>query len=74
MGIFGLKRALGSALLVAGLVLLYMGYQATQSASEGISSTFSGRYSNETILLLAGGGACAVAGAGMLGWSFKRPV
>ncbi|MFU8806792.1 MAG: DUF3185 family protein [Bradymonadaceae bacterium] len=52
----------GLVLLVTGLGLLFFGWQSTQSLAEGVRETFTGRFSNETMAYLIGGGATAVTG------------
>ncbi|MBA2664215.1 MAG: DUF3185 family protein [Bradymonadaceae bacterium] len=56
----------GLVLLVVGLALLFFGWQATESISEGVRETLTGRYSDETMWFLIGGGAAAVAGLALL--------
>lgn len=55
-------RIIGIVLFVVGLVLLYMGYTATDSVTEQISETFTGRYTEETRWYLIGGAAASVGG------------
>lgn len=63
------KSMIGAALLVVGLVLLYFGYNASQSLSGEVSEALTGRFSDRTMLYLIGGAAAAVVGAAML---FRR--
>lgn len=60
------SRLIGFGLLAVGAILLYFGINATQSTVEGISEAFTGRYSDETMMYLIGGGVMAVAGLFML--------
>ena len=55
-------KLIGIALLVIGAILLYFGYNATHSTAEKIGEAFTGRYSDETMIYLIGGGVAAVAG------------
>jgi len=60
------SRLFGIGLLVIGAILLYFGYNATQSAAEGIGEAFTGRYSDETMTYLIGGAVAALAGLFLL--------
>ena len=60
------KRLFGIALLVVGVILLVMGYNATQAPVEELAETFTGRYSDETMWYLIGGAVAAVVGLVML--------
>ncbi len=55
-------KLIGIALLVIGLVLLYMGFNAANSPAEEIGQTLTGRYSNQTLMYLIGGAVLGVAG------------
>ena len=69
------NRAVGIVLLVAGLVLVLFGLNATESVSDSVSETFTGRYTDKTMWYLIGGGVLAVAGALMaLGGGKRSPV
>ena len=54
------------ALLVAGGILIYFGYNASQSALEKVAESLTGRFTDETTMYLVGGAACAVVGTGLL--------
>jgi drug/metabolite transporter (DMT)-like permease len=56
----------GIVLLVVGAILLYMGYQSSQSLGEQIHETFTGRFTDSTMWYFLFGGAAAAAGIGML--------
>ena len=56
------KKLIGLVLLVAGGALLYFGITATESPVEALSQSLTGRYSDETMFYLIGGGALAVIG------------
>ena len=60
------KSMAGAALLVVGLVLLYFGYNASQSPTEELSEALTGRFSDETMFYLIGGAIAGVLGAVML--------
>ncbi len=61
------NRVIGVVLLVVGLILLYFGYQATQTVTEQVTETVMGRYTETTMWYLIGGAASAVAGVVMMG-------
>ncbi|MCW8926868.1 MAG: DUF3185 family protein [Xanthomonadales bacterium] len=60
------SRLVGIGLLALGAILLYFGFNATDSAMEEIGEAFTGRYSDETMMYLIGGGVAAAAGLFML--------
>jgi len=62
----GYQRLVGVVLLVVGILLLYFGWQASESLGDQISQTFTGRFTQEAMWYLIGGAAAAVAGAFML--------
>ncbi|MCC5857351.1 MAG: DUF3185 family protein [Ectothiorhodospiraceae bacterium] len=59
-------QIIGIVLLVTGAILLYFGYQASQSAGEQIVQTFTGRFSDTTTWYFVFGAAAAVGGFIML--------
>jgi hypothetical protein len=59
-------RIIGIGLLALGAILLYFGFNATQSATEEIGEAFTGRYSDETMMYLIGGGVAAAIGLFLL--------
>lgn len=61
-----LNKVVGVVLLVVGLMLLYFGYQSTETVTEQISESITGRYTETTMWYLIGGGAAAVAGLVMV--------
>ncbi|WP_018865163.1 MULTISPECIES: DUF3185 family protein [Thioalkalivibrio] len=56
------SRILGIALLVGGVILLVMGYNATEGLGEELHETLTGRYTDETRMYFIGGGIMAVVG------------
>lgn len=60
------KSLIGIALIVIGVILLVFGFNASQSAVEELTESFTGRYSNETMYYLIGGAVAAVIGLVML--------
>lgn len=61
-----MSRLVGLVLVVVGGILLYFGYNASESALESVTETVTGRYTDETIMYLVGGAASAVVGVGLL--------
>lgn len=59
-------RLAGLVLIVVGGILLYFGYNASETALESVTETVTGRFSDQTTLYLIGGAASAVVGAGLL--------
>lgn len=55
-------RTVGIVLLILGAILLYFGYNAATSPMEEVGEAMTGRYSDETMMYLIGGGVSAVAG------------
>lgn len=55
-------KIIGLVLFLVGLALLFFGWQSTQSFTEGAREAITGRYSQETMVYLIGGGASAVIG------------
>lgn len=58
----GMAKIAGIVLLVVGILLLFFGWQSTQSMGEQLSETVTGRFSDETMWYLIGGAAAVVAG------------
>ena len=58
-------RLLGIALAIVGLVFLVTGINATDAPLEHLSETFTGKYTNQTVLYIAGGIAALVIGGGL---------
>jgi hypothetical protein len=61
------QRILGIVLLVAGLVFLTIGMNASHSVADQVSNTFTGRFTDHTTWYMVGGGAAALFGLLMLG-------
>jgi hypothetical protein len=60
------KKPIAIVLLALGAVLLYFGFNASQAPMEEIGEALTGKYSDETMMYLVGGGVAAVAGLLML--------
>jgi LPXTG-motif cell wall-anchored protein len=61
-----MQSAIGIALLVAGVVLIIFGMQASASLGSRLSELFTGAPSDRTIWLLVLGVVAALIGLGML--------
>jgi len=61
-----MNKAIGLALLVAGIVLIMTGYNASQSFSSDVSRFFTGAATNKAMWMLVGGAAAAIAGCVLL--------
>ncbi len=59
-------KILGIVLVVAGAILLYFGINATESVGEQVVEGVTGRYTDNTMWYLIGGGVAAAAGIGLL--------
>ncbi len=60
------KKLIGIALLVVGVILLFFGFNATESVGEELTEAVTGRFSDETMMYLIGGAVAAVIGLVML--------
>jgi len=61
-----MNKAIGLALLVAGVILIITGYNASQSFSSDVSRFFTGSATNKAMWMLVGGVTAAIAGAVLL--------
>lgn len=59
-------KIIGIALLVVGAILLYFGINATDAPAEQVGEALTGKYSDNTMMYLIGGGVAAAAGLFML--------
>ena len=59
-------KILGIVLIVVGAILLYFGINATESVGEQVVEGVTGRYTDNTMWYLIGGGVAAAAGLGLL--------
>ncbi len=60
------QRVIGLVLLALGVVLLLLGYNASQSITERAMETITGRFTETTTWYFIGGVASVVAGFGLL--------
>ena len=66
-------RILGIVLLVAGVVALYFGWQASESIVDQAHETLTGRFTDETMWYFIGGGVAAVAGLLLTLFGSRKP-
>lgn len=59
-------KILGLVLVVVGAILLYFGFNATESVGEQVVEGVTGRYTDETMWYLIGGGVAGVVGLVLL--------
>jgi Protein of unknown function (DUF3185) len=57
-----MQRIFGIVLLAAGVALLIVGMNASHSAADQISNTFTGKFTRETAWYIFGGGAAGLVG------------
>jgi len=60
------RAGIGIVLLIAGLVLLFFGIQSTGAFGEKVVHEFTGRYTDNTMMYLVGGGVVAAVGVVLL--------
>jgi ascorbate-specific PTS system EIIC-type component UlaA len=66
------SRIVGIGLLVLGLVLLFLGWQASQGMAEEIHETLTGRFTDDTQMYFIGGAVSAVVGLVLLMFGVRR--
>ena len=66
------NRIFGLVLLVVGVILLGFGLNASHAPLERLSETFTGHFSDNTMLYLLAGAVAAVVGVGMMAFSGRR--
>ena len=57
-----IQRIFGIVLLVIGVTLLITGMNASHSAVDQVSNTFTGKFTHDTALYIFGGGTAALLG------------
>jgi hypothetical protein len=60
------QRLVGLVLIVIGIVVLIMGFNASHSVADQVSNTFTGRFTQATTWYILGGIASALIGGVML--------
>ncbi|SEO48318.1 DUF3185 family protein [Aquisalimonas asiatica] len=56
------NQILGVILLVVGVILLFTGWQASESLGEQVHETLTGRFTDTTMWYLIGGAAASLGG------------
>jgi TRAP-type C4-dicarboxylate transport system permease small subunit len=56
------QKLIGILLLTFGLILLFFGWQSTESVGEQLTEAVTGRFTQQTMLYLIGGAIAAIAG------------
>jgi Protein of unknown function (DUF3185) len=56
------QKLIGVALLVAGAIALYFGWQSSESVGDQVTEAFTGRFTDETMVFIIGGAVALVAG------------
>lgn len=59
----GSNKLLGIVLVVIGVLLLFFGFNASQSLGDQVSETLTGRFTDETMWYFIGGAVAVVVGA-----------
>ena len=65
-------RILGLALLAAGLVMLFMGWNASESLTEELHETLTGRFTDDTRNYYLGGAVAVVVGLAITLFGARR--
>lgn len=52
----------GIVLLVVGVILLYFGWQSSESLGDQLTETMTGRFTDETMFFIIGGAIAVVVG------------
>lgn len=65
------KQLIGAVLLVAGVLLLFFGFQSSEGLDDQISQTVTGEYTESTMWYWIAGGAASVVGLVMLAMKGK---
>lgn len=60
------RRILGLILLVAGVLLVCFGVNATQNVNEKVTEQVTGQFSNTTLWYIIGGSITSVLGIGLM--------
>ncbi len=66
------QRIVGLVLLAVGILLLILGYNASQSVAEQAMETVTGRFTETTTWYFIGGVAGTVAGLGLIMFGKKK--
>ena len=66
------QRLVGLVLLVLGVVLLFVGINASESLGDQMSEFFRGRFTDRTMWYLVGGAVMAIVGLSLVTMGWKR--
>lgn len=55
-------KLIGIVLLVVGVILLYFGWQSSESIGDQLTESLTGRFTEETMFFIIGGAIAAVVG------------
>ncbi|MHC1765708.1 MAG: DUF3185 family protein [Verrucomicrobiia bacterium] len=67
-----MNKIVSLALLVAGVMLIILGFQATNSFSSDVSRFFTGSPTDKAVWMLIGGAVASIAGLVGLGMTWRR--
>ncbi len=56
------QKLLGVVLLVVGAIILYFGWQSSESVGDKVTEAITGRFTDETMIFIIGGAVALVAG------------
>jgi uncharacterized protein DUF3185 len=68
-----MNKVIGLALLVAGIILLVWGINASESFSSDVSRTFTGKPTDKSMWMIIGGVVSGISGLGLLIFTGGRP-
>jgi len=60
------NKILGLVILAVGVVLIYFGWQGSESISDQVSEAVTGRFTDETMIYIVGGIVAAIIGGFLL--------
>lgn len=55
-------KLVGIVLLVAGVIMLFFGWQSSESLGDQLTESLTGRFTDETMIFIIGGAIAAAAG------------
>jgi uncharacterized protein YjeT (DUF2065 family) len=58
----GSNKIAGLALIAVGVILLYFGWQSSQSVGDQVTETLTGRFTDDTMWFIIGGAVAVVVG------------
>lgn len=66
------RQIVGICILIVGVILLGLGFNATQAPAEELAESFTGQYSDQTVAYLIAGAVGVVAGLAITFTGGKR--